>query len=98
MTLPGILRLKLIYLDTQGSASVRDSVDADLDTWIRAMPAGVDPEVEAARQRISRIGRQFEHILRHAAADHDLTTGDWQALSVLHRSGPPYVLTPKELT
>lgn len=75
-----------------------DSVDADLDAWIRVMPAGVDPDVEAARQRIARIARQFEHVLQRAAAAYDLTTGDLQALSVLHRSGPPYVLTPKELT
>jgi DNA-binding MarR family transcriptional regulator len=75
-----------------------DSVDTDLAGWIAAMPAGVDPDIEAARQRIARIARQFEHILHRAAARHDLTVGDWQALSVLHRSGKPYVLTPKELT
>jgi DNA-binding MarR family transcriptional regulator len=76
----------------------RDSVDADLDAWIQAMPDGVDPDIEAARQRIGRIARQFEQVLHRAAARHDLTVGDWQALSVLHRSGRPYVLTPKELT
>ncbi|HEY4023429.1 MAG TPA: MarR family transcriptional regulator [Pseudonocardiaceae bacterium] len=75
-----------------------DSVDADLETWLDVMPADVDPEVEAARQRIARIGRQFEQVLRRAAAQHQLTVGDWQALSVLHRSGEPNVLTPKELT
>jgi DNA-binding MarR family transcriptional regulator len=68
----------------------RDSVDADLESWLRVMPAGVDSEVEAARQ--------FEHVLQRAADAYELTTGDLQALSVLHRSGPPYVLTPKELT
>jgi DNA-binding MarR family transcriptional regulator len=75
-----------------------DTVEAELTSWIAAMPAGVDPDIEAARQRIARIARQFEHILHRAAARHDLTVGDWQALSVLHRSGKPYVLTPKELT
>ncbi|HJP79464.1 MAG TPA: MarR family transcriptional regulator [Pseudonocardiaceae bacterium] len=75
-----------------------DSVDADLATWLDVMPVDVDPEVEAARQRIARIGRQFEQVLRRAAAQHELTVGDWQALSALHRSGEPYVLTPKELT
>jgi DNA-binding MarR family transcriptional regulator len=75
-----------------------DSVDADLETWLDVMSDGVDPEVEAARQRIARIGRQFEQVLRRAAAAHELTVGDWQALSALRRSGEPYVLTPKELT
>lgn len=75
-----------------------DSVDADLETWLDVMSADVDPEVEAARQRIARIGRQFEQVLRRAAAENELTVGDWQALSALRRSGEPYVLTPKELT
>jgi DNA-binding MarR family transcriptional regulator len=80
------------------SAAQGDSVDADLETWLDVMAADVDPGVEAARQRIARIGRQFEQVLRRAAAQHELTVGDWQALSALRRSGEPYVLTPKELT
>jgi DNA-binding MarR family transcriptional regulator len=75
-----------------------DSVDADLETWLDVMPADVDPDVEAARQRIARIARQFEQVLRRAAAKQQLTVGDWQALSALYRSGEPFVLTPKELT
>jgi DNA-binding MarR family transcriptional regulator len=74
-----------------------DSVSAGLGAWLRVMPAGVDPDVEAARQRIGRLSRQFERVLGEAAAAHDLTTGDWQALSALHRSGEPPVLTPREL-
>ncbi|MFI5611486.1 MarR family winged helix-turn-helix transcriptional regulator [Amycolatopsis sp. NPDC051903] len=75
----------------------QDSVGAGLGAWLRVMPAGVDPDVEAARQRIGRLSRQFEQVLERAAAAHDLTPGDWQALSALHRSGEPPVLTPKEL-
>lgn len=73
----------------------RDSVDAELSTWIGQMPAGVDRDTEAARQRIGRISRQFGQVLARAAARHDLTVGDWEALSVLHRSGP--ACTPKQL-
>ncbi|MEW2504737.1 MarR family winged helix-turn-helix transcriptional regulator [Amycolatopsis sp. CA-161197] len=75
----------------------QDSVGAGLAAWLRVMPAGVDADVEAARQRIGRLSRQFEQVLGRAAAAHDLTPGDWQALSALHRSGEPPVLTPKEL-
>jgi DNA-binding MarR family transcriptional regulator len=75
----------------------QDSVGAELDAWIHQMPDGVDPRVEAARQRLGRISRQFERILARAAAQHQLTVGDWQALSVLQRSGPPYARTPKQL-
>ncbi|WP_326836574.1 MarR family transcriptional regulator [Amycolatopsis rhabdoformis] len=74
-----------------------DSVGAGLAAWLRVMPPGVDADVEAARQRIGRLSRQFELVLGRAAAAHDLTPGDWQALSALHRSGEPPVLTPKEL-
>jgi DNA-binding MarR family transcriptional regulator len=75
----------------------QDSVGAEIGAWIDQMPEGVDPRVEAARQRLGRISRQFERILAHAAAQHQLTVGDWQALSVLQRSGAPYACTPKQL-
>ncbi|MEV5711365.1 MarR family transcriptional regulator [Actinoallomurus sp. NPDC052274] len=74
-----------------------DSVGADLPRWIGQMPSGVDPGVEAARQRIGRIARLFEHILERAAGRESITVGDWAALSVLQRSGPPYERTPKQL-
>lgn len=80
------------------AAEHQDSVDAELDAWLEQMPEGVDAAIEAARQRIGRISRQFEQVLARAAAQHDLSVGDWQALSVLRRSGSPYVLTPKQLT
>jgi DNA-binding MarR family transcriptional regulator len=75
-----------------------DASDEGLIAWIEQMPAGVHPQIEAARQRIARISRQFQRVLARAAAQHELTVGDWQALSVLQRSGPPHVLTPKQLT
>ncbi|GAA3579749.1 hypothetical protein GCM10022222_75700 [Amycolatopsis ultiminotia] len=75
----------------------QDSVGAGLAAWLRVMPGGVDPDVEAARQRIGRLSRQFEQLLRRVAADYGCTAGDWQALSALQRSGPAAVLTPKEL-
>ena len=57
-----------------------------------------DPLIEAARQRIGRISRLFERVLVSVAERHDLTVGDWEALSALQRSGPPYQLTPKAMT
>ncbi|GHE99798.1 hypothetical protein GCM10017786_36280 [Amycolatopsis deserti] len=72
-----------------------DSVTRELAGWIEQMPAGVDPEVEAARQRIGRLSRQFRQVLDRAAAEHGMTVGDWEALSVLRRTSP--VCTPKQL-
>ena len=74
-----------------------DSVGAGIGAWVGQMPAGVDPDIEAARQRIGRISRQFERVVTRAAADHGLTAGDVAALSALRRSGPPHVLTPRQL-
>lgn len=74
-----------------------DSVGAGLPEWLAVMPEGVDEQVEAARQRIGRLSRQFEQVLRGVAEEYGFSTGDWQALSALHRSGRAAVLTPKEL-
>ncbi|WP_406643255.1 MarR family winged helix-turn-helix transcriptional regulator [Amycolatopsis sp. WGS_07] len=70
---------------------------AGLAEWLAVMPDGVDGPVESARQRIGRLSRQFEQVLRDVAEEYGFSTGDWQALSALHRSGRAAVLTPKEL-
>ncbi|HYM68454.1 MAG TPA: MarR family transcriptional regulator [bacterium] len=58
---------------------------------------GVDAGVEAARMRLLRLGRQLERELAGTARRHDITLGDWETLSVLCRSGPPYQLSPGRL-
>lgn len=76
--------------------AARDSVAAELTEWMAQIP-GADPAVEAARQRIRRIARLFEHVLTQAATAHGLSVGDWEALSVLQRSGPPHERLPKDI-
>ena len=73
-----------------------DSVDREATAWLDEL-SGVDPEIEMARMRLRRIGQQSEHMLSDIAQRHDLTLGDWETLSVLRQSGPPYVMTPSEL-
>lgn len=75
----------------------QDSVAAELTSWIADMP-GVDPDTEAARQRIGRMARLFERLLTRVAADHELTAGDWAALSALQRSGAPHQASPTALS
>lgn len=82
--------------DQRGEPIRRDSVSEEFAAWMDQMP-GVDPQIEAARQRIRRIARLFGRVLTHAAARHEMTVGDWESLSVLQRSGPPYECSPKEL-
>jgi DNA-binding MarR family transcriptional regulator len=76
--------------------SGEDSVDRELDAWLAELP-GVDPLTEAARIRLLRLGRQLERALARTAEGHGMTLGDWEALSVLRRSGAPYQLSPTAL-
>lgn len=58
---------------------------------------GVDARIEAARQRTVGLARLLERSLASIATEHELTLGDWEALSALQRSGPPYERSPKQL-
>ncbi|MFP5022409.1 MarR family winged helix-turn-helix transcriptional regulator [Pseudonocardia phyllosphaerae] len=65
-----------------------DSVGDELDAWVARMD-GVDPQVEAARQRIGRISRAFTELLHAVAREQGISVGDWEALSVLVRDPGP---------
>lgn len=63
-----------------------DSVENELQDWLAQMdPVGA--EVEAARQRIGRLARQFNRVLERAAGENGLSLADWEALSVIERAG-----------
>ena len=47
--------------------------------------------------RLKRLGQQTARMLATIAQHHGLSVGDWETLSVLRRSGEPYVRTPSEL-
>lgn len=63
-----------------------DSFASEFAEWVDAIPGPVDESVEAVRQRIGRISRQFERVLAEVAEHRGLSVGDWEALSVLARS------------
>ena len=65
-----------------------DSVSKELQGWLTQM-GEVDAEVEAARQRLGRLSRQFTRVLERAAAENGLSLADWEALSVVQRTGGP---------
>lgn len=69
-----------------GAPDRLDSFAGEEADWLAAVPGEVDGPAEAARQRIGRIARQFDRVLATVAADHGLSVGDWEALSVLARS------------
>lgn len=71
-------------------------MDLELDAWMAELP-GVDPQTEAARMRLLRLGRQLDRALARTAENYGMTLGDWEALSVLRRSATPYQLSPTVL-
>ena len=75
----------------------KDSLAREFDAWLSVIPADVDAMTEMVRQRIGRISRQFERVLAEVADAHSMSTGDWEALSVLARSEHGDGLTPGEL-
>src|SRR5258708_8648265 len=77
-------------------AAAHDAIDQVIPSWLADLP-GVDAEVEAARMRLQRLGRYLEQVLTKIASDLGMTLGDLEALSLLHRAGPPYQLTPGDL-
>jgi DNA-binding MarR family transcriptional regulator len=54
----------------------------------------VDPQTEAARMRLLRVGRLLERVVAGTAESLGITLGDLVALSVLRRAGRPYRLAP----
>ncbi len=72
----------------------KDSLAREFDTWLSAIPGDVDAASEMVRQRIGRISRQFERVLADVAGDHQMSAGDWEALSVLARSSDDGGVTP----
>ncbi|WP_446663698.1 MarR family winged helix-turn-helix transcriptional regulator [Flexivirga sp. B27] len=77
--------------------TARDSLGREIDEWIDAIPGEVDTPAEIVRQRIGRIGRQFDRVLAEVADEHEMSTGDWEALSVLARAADGAGLTPGEM-
>ncbi|WP_082177029.1 MarR family winged helix-turn-helix transcriptional regulator [Arsenicicoccus sp. oral taxon 190] len=63
-----------------------DSYGKEEQRWVASIPGGADAASEGVRQRLGRVARQYERVLATVAAEHDLSVGDWEALSVLARS------------
>jgi DNA-binding MarR family transcriptional regulator len=73
-----------------------DEVDRILAAW-----AGEAPELDIAPMRvfsrISRLARHFERVRQQIFAAHKLEPWEFDMLTALRRSGPPYELSPGEL-
>jgi DNA-binding MarR family transcriptional regulator len=75
----------------------RDHVHHVLEQWRREAPE-LDRSPFAVIGRISRLAQLLEAELEPVYAAHGLNGGEFDVLAALRRAGPPYQLTPTELS
>ena len=74
-----------------------DHVDMVLRQWAAERP-DLDVSPMAVVGRLSRVARRFDDELAETFARHGLDAASFDVLATLRRSGPPYTLSPKDLT
>ena len=74
-----------------------DAVDRITAQWRRERP-DLDSRPMEVIGRITRLSALLQRELERVFAQHGLAGGDFDVLATLRRSGPPYRLTPGELS
>lgn len=74
----------------------QDEVDRIVAAWRRERP-DLDVTPLGVLSRVTRLARHLDRARRAAFAQHDLETWDFDVLSALRRTGPPYQLSPGQL-
>lgn len=75
---------------------MRDEVDALVEAWRTERP-DLDVEPLQVLSRISRLARHLDRARRNVFARQELEPWQFDVLSELRRSGPPYELSPGRL-
>ena len=73
-----------------------DHVDTVLEQWSREMP-GLEIKGANVLNRARRLVLESRLAIEENFTKHGLDTGEFDVLSTLRRSGPPYALRPTEL-
>jgi DNA-binding MarR family transcriptional regulator len=77
---------------------VADTVDVIMDLWRDEAPDLADDLWPVAIVgRVQRLARILDRALKDFYAEHDLEVWEFDVLTTLRRSGPPYELTPGAL-
>ncbi|MGH8868279.1 MAG: MarR family winged helix-turn-helix transcriptional regulator [Actinomycetes bacterium] len=75
---------------------MQDEVDRLVAAWHRERP-DLDVAPLEVLSRVSRLSRHLDRARRSAFAEHGLEQWEFDVLSALRRSGPPYELSPGQL-
>jgi DNA-binding MarR family transcriptional regulator len=75
---------------------MRDEVDELVEAWARERD-DLDLAPVAVFSRISRLARHLDLARRQAFTEHGIESWEFDVLSALRRSGPPYELSPGRL-
>jgi DNA-binding MarR family transcriptional regulator len=82
---------------TRSDRGVRDHVDEHVEQAVREFP-GIDAAVEAVVARIDKLGRYLEKSVSETMTRHGLNEGEYKVLVKLRLAGPPFQLSPGELS
>lgn len=77
-------------------ATSPDEVDDIVAAWARERP-DLDTSPMQVLSRLTRLARHLDRARRTAFATHSLEPWEFDVLSALRRSGPPYQLSPGRL-
>ena len=75
---------------------MEDEVDRLVAAWRRERP-DLDVSPMEVLSRVTRLARHLDRARRQAFASHHLESWEFDVLSALRRSGPPYRLSPGKL-
>ena len=75
---------------------MQDEVDRLISAWHRERP-DLDVGPMHVLSRVTRLALHLDRARRQAFASHDLEGWEFDVLSALRRSGPPYELSPGRL-
>jgi DNA-binding MarR family transcriptional regulator len=80
-----------------GSGMERDEVAGIVEAWARERP-DLDLSRFEVSLRLSRVARAIAWAIDQAGIACGLDEGQWSVLAALRRQGPPFQLTPTELS
>ena len=75
----------------------RDAVDAFIDQW-RVERPDLQPEVMGIFGRFGRVWAHATRAIEATLGEWKLQFGEFDVLATIRRSGPPFIVTPSQLT